>query len=138
MLSNRGAIHNRDRAKQLRDFSGLRFGNITPTDLDGLIEYQGKGYVLIETKLNNAPLLYGQKLALERLTDDLNRARRPTICIIASHNSSNPNEDIDVANAIVSEYRFKGQWRMPESQYTTRHLIESFIEKILNNNSELL
>jgi len=38
----RGKIEHRDRARQIRDFSNLRYGNITPTDIDGLIEYQNK------------------------------------------------------------------------------------------------
>ena len=131
MLTVRGEIHNRARAKQLRDFSGLLFGNITPTDIDGLIEYHGKGYIGIEMKLTGASLGLGQKLAFERLTDDLSRAGKPTIYIIASHDSDDPNEDIDVANAIVSEYRFKGKWRTLQSRYTVRDLAVLFIEKIL-------
>ena len=127
-MQERGEIQNRERGKQLRDFTGLRFGSITPTDIDGLIEYHGERYIIIETKLNGAPLRHGQKLALERLTDDLHGAGKPTICIIVSHNSEDPNEDIDVASAMVSEYRFKGEWHLPKSPCTTRQAIDSFIE----------
>jgi len=131
MQHKRGTIHSRARAKQLRDFSGLLFGNITATDIDGLIEYHGKGYIGIETKLNGASLGFGQKLAFERLTDDLSRAGKPTIYIIASHDSDDPNEDIDVANAIVAEYRFKGKWRTLKSRYTVRDLTVMFMERVL-------
>ena len=44
--SLRGATTYKERAKQGRDFTGLRYGNITPTDIDGLIEYHGKGRFL--------------------------------------------------------------------------------------------
>ena len=40
--NNRGVIQNRDRKKQIIDFSGLKYGKITPTDIDGLIEYKDK------------------------------------------------------------------------------------------------
>jgi len=46
----KGVIHAPQRATQLRDYSGLLFGNITPTDIDGLIEYKNIGYVIIELK----------------------------------------------------------------------------------------
>lgn len=126
---NRGKILNRDRARQIKDFTGLRFGNITPTDIDGMIEYHDKGYIFIELKLGDTPILFGQRLALERLTDDLSRASKPTICIIAKHNSVNNDEDIDVANAVVSEYRLNGIWHIPQLIFTVRHLIDMHLNK---------
>ena len=92
----RGKIHTPDRAKQLRDFSGLRFGTITPTDIDGLIEYQNIGYVIMEFKAKDNIVLDGQRLALERLTDDLSLAAKNTLCIIAYHDTDS-NETIDTA-----------------------------------------
>ena len=38
MLAERGVIRNRQFAQQIRDFSGLRFGKITPTATDRLLE----------------------------------------------------------------------------------------------------
>ena len=124
-----GEINNRIRAKQLRDYSSLRFGNITPTDIDGLIEYHGKGYVVLELKLRDAQIQYGQKLALERLTDDLQRAGKLTLCIIASHQCDNPEADIDVGSSIVTEYRFKRTWCIPKHEYSVKDLIMLFLER---------
>lgn len=126
-MSDRGEIHNPDRAKQLRDFSTLRYGNITPTDVDGLIEYHNKGYILLELKYLDAPFTYGQKLAYERLTDDLERAGKTTICIIAIHNVADPGISIQVADTAVSEYRWKGEWKEPKYQTTTGQLMNRFI-----------
>ena len=127
MQPERGEIHSRDRARQLRDYSGLRFGNITPTDIDGLIEYHGKAFVIIELKYGDADVPFGQMLALERLTDDLSK---PALCIIANHDITNPEEDIDVANCIVSQYRFKGSWRLPQRQRTVKEIITLFFKLI--------
>ena len=45
---NRGTIQNRERARQIIDFHGLRLdGKITPTDSDGEIEYHDKAWVFM-------------------------------------------------------------------------------------------
>jgi len=123
----RGEVHSRNRARQIRDYSGLRYGNITPTDIDGLIEYHGKAYILIELKYQNATLSYGQKLALERLTDDLSK---PAICIIGSHDTHNPDNDIDAANAIAVEYRYHKEWHIPKREYTVKGMIDRFLQLV--------
>jgi len=126
----RGQILFRDRARQIKDFSGLLFGNITPTDIDGLIEYHGKAYVFIELKLCSAQVPYGQKLAFERLVDDLRKAGKPALCIIAEHDIVNTEDAIDVANALVNEYRYKGEWRIPRNQWTVKEMIVKFLELV--------
>jgi len=127
-MAQRGQIVSRSRAKQIRDFSGLLFGNITPTDIDGLIEYHGKAYVFIEVKFNDAILPGGQRLALERLTDDLNRVK-PTLLIIARHDVESPDDDIDVAIAIVAEYRYKGH-KHEGCTETVKELVNRFFEAV--------
>ena len=71
MPDMRGKIINRDRRKQIIDFSGMRLKHkITPTDMDciisieptsatAMIEYRNLGYVFIETKYNDAKLPFG-------------------------------------------------------------------------------
>ncbi len=122
--THRGIIRNRQYGTQVRDFSGLRFENITPTDLDGLIEYKDRGYVLIETKYRNGELPDGQRQALERLCDDLQRIK-PTLLIIASHETDG---DINVAETSVAEYRFKRKWRVRKG--TTKQLITAFLRRL--------
>jgi hypothetical protein len=123
MQDNRGVIRNREYSNQVRDFSGLRFGNITPTDIDGMIEYHGICYVYIETKFENATLPFGQRLALERQNDDMERVK-PTITIISKHHTDG---DIDVANTTVTEFRFNKIWHITQSITTTKDLITKFI-----------
>ncbi len=126
-MSERGVIEHRERAKQLRDFSGLRFGNITPTDIDGLIEYKNIAYVIIETKYGNAEVPLGQMIALERLCDDLQNYKH-TLVILSTHNHP-VNEDIDLANSKVVKYRYRKQWvSMKDNPYTVRNLVDWFFE----------
>jgi len=128
----RGEINNRDRAKQLRDYSGLCYGNITPTDIDGLIEYKNTAYIIIELKYMDVEIQFGQGLALERLVDDLEHKGKPTLCIISSHNQHNPKKDIDVAKTQVVKFRLKNEWRLLDSDLmiTTKELIDIFLEDI--------
>jgi hypothetical protein len=129
-MDNSGEIINENRAKQLICFSGLRYNNITPTDIDGLIEYQNKYYIWLELKYSYAEIKYGQKLAFERICDDLEKSGKPTIFIIADHFVHNPEIQIDAASTIVREYRYKRRWYIPQLDNTlTKDLIQKFLEK---------
>jgi len=120
---DRGVIYNRDRATQVRDFSGLRFGKITPTDIDGLIDFGDKCFVIIETKFGDTELPYGQRLAIERVIDKLPLS----LAIIASHDKS-AQEDIDVADCTVTEFRTQRSWKKIK-KYNVKKLIDLFLIK---------
>ncbi len=135
-MPERGVIEDRERARQIRDFRELLYGTITPTDIDGLIEYHGKAYVFIETKLKGTPIKDGQRLALERMADDLTRAKRPTLCIIAEHDVQDPLKDINVAETQVKEYRWRGEWKN-NREVTTKDLIDMFLNAIDHPNRQL-
>jgi hypothetical protein len=122
---DRGKIRNREHAQQLKDFSGLRFGKITPTDIDGFLDFGDKVFVLIETKHGAAPLPYGQKLALERLCDACADAKKAAIVLVAHHQTSG---DIDVASLPVDLIRTNRKWRKPKKKITVREAVEQFLE----------
>lgn len=126
MGSTRGVIHNRNRAKQIINFGGLLYGNITPTDIDGSIDFHGKCLVFIEYKYRDTPLPAGQRLAFERIASGRSE---PSIFIVASHNIYNPDQDIDGATSLVREYFFSGKWRVPREQYSVKRMIDEFVGK---------
>lgn len=126
----RGVIKNREFATQVRDFRNLRFGNITPTDIDGAIEYHNKAYVYIEIKYANSEVPFGQRLFLERQCDDMSVVK-PAISIISFHDTM--YGDIDVGNTIVSEYRYKRNWHNTKIRMSTRELIEKFLDMVDEN-----
>lgn len=68
-MVERGVIRNREYAKQLKDFSGLRYGKITPTDIDGFLDFGDQLFVVVEGKHAGSAIQTGQRLALERLVD---------------------------------------------------------------------
>ncbi len=121
---NINIIKHRGNMSQIRNFSGLHFGSITPTDIDGHIEYHNLCHIFIELKYKGAELPKGQRIALERLCDDIKD--KPAIALLASHQNS-VGEDIDVSKAIVTEIRWRGAWRIADKD-TVRGYIERFIK----------
>lgn len=124
----RGGIRNVRRYKQLVDFRGLRYGSMTPTDVDGVLEYDDKLFVVLELKHVSAPpMKVGQRLALERMCIHLTK-QRSTILLLAVHDKA-PEQLIDAAAAIVHSKYFFYQWRQPEQIETVREAADAFIEK---------
>lgn len=110
-MSERGVIRNREHAQQLRDFSGLRFGKVTPTDIDGFLEFGNRLFVVIEGKYGGAQMPYGQRLALERLIDVCHKPPATYgILLVGGHNASG---DVDYGAMKVTRYRWGGQWFTP-------------------------
>ena len=107
---NRGKIQNRLRSQQIIDFSGIRYKNITPTDIDGFFEKAGKAFVFYEYKLQGAEIPKGQELALTRIIDGLSTAGKTAVLFICRHNEINPVNDIKAANAIVEKIYWQGKW----------------------------
>lgn len=124
----RGEIQNRDRAKQLRDFTGLRFGTITPTDVDGFVEFRDKLFVWIEAKLAGKEVDQGQRMALERVCDAVGETGRLAAVLVVEHDTA-PEQDIDFAVCPVRLYRYEGEWREPIRPITCRAAIDVLLDK---------
>lgn len=137
MTVPRGVIRNEEFAKTLKDFSGMRFGTVTPTDIDGFIEFGNKNFILIELKHGNSPLPYGQKLALERLVDSIATDKnKNAILIVGSHNAG-PAQRIDTANCLVKMYRSRNVWHYPERTITVKTLADAYL-KFCNQPKEVI
>ena len=85
----------------------MKWGSIPPTDVDGLIDFGNKLFVLFELKHTRARVPYGQRLAIERVVDAIQSDTKEAFGIIATHDSDG---DIVAAEAIVTEYRYRGEW----------------------------
>lgn len=107
-------------------YSGLRWGKITPTDIDGFLDFQNKAFVYIEYKYKDTPLDGGQELAFKRAVDV---CPKPCCLIHATHTEPIP-EIIDGANAIVVRIYHKGRW-FPDGKRTVKEAIDAFRKKYL-------
>jgi hypothetical protein len=124
--SPRGAIRSPDLARQLCTYEDLRIGNITPTDLDGLIEYRGEALILIELKFGEQPLGVGQQRAFVQLIDWIPVGVRACL-MVAQHFESSPTVVIDAAACPVREYYFRGEWRSLQRPATLKELVFRFL-----------
>ena len=107
---NRGKIHNRERGRQIIDFSGIRYGNITPTDIDGFFEKENRIFVFYEYKLPNADMPRGQELALTRVVDGLSAAGKSAVLFLCRHDTYAPEVDIKADEAIVEKLYWNKRW----------------------------
>lgn len=125
-MDDRGKIHNLGRYRQskLVDFSGLRWGNITPTDIDGFIDFGDKLFIYIEFKLKGTEIADGQRLAIERLCDRCVNGGVQTFGIIAEHEITNTSQTIDAAKTIVIKYRCDREWHEVKSKYNAKKFID--------------
>lgn len=127
-MAERGEIKNKEFARQIRDFSELIFENVTPTDIDGLIEFNNCIYILMETKYLKDELPQGQERALINLVDTIFEASKKGLLIIAIHNKQ-PKEDIPFHACRVTRYRSRKSWYSPKKKMTIKNIIDSYLKK---------
>jgi hypothetical protein len=124
MSSQNGTqFHSAGRIGQIVDFCNLPVG---ATDIDGMIEYHNRLFVFIEAKVKGAQLSKGQELAYTRLVDSI--TQRHSILLVAEHET--PIQDrVDLGNAAVSKYYYRGKWRIVEPpQMTVARAVELAIK----------
>lgn len=126
---SRGKWHTPQRAAQARDYSGLLYGAITPTDLDGLLDFHNAFWVLFELKLAGTPLPYGQRLALQRLCRDLARVK-PAYVLVAEH-ETRAEQPIQAADCWLVEYHNGSAWITPRLGLTLKEAIHLLRRKHL-------
>lgn len=128
----RGTIINRERAKQLINFKNIRLDRkITPTDIDGLIEYDNKAYILMEFKYRGNEVPFGQRLAMVRMIDDFTARGKWSMLLICEHDVVDPEQDIDASKATVRRIYYKGEWRKPKVGFTNvKACIDQFIKHV--------
>jgi len=132
-MTERGAIRNRNYRAQVADMSGLRWGNITPTDIDAFLDFGDRIFVFIESKFKGTFFGGGQMLALERLCDASNNPpRRFAFALVVDHQTP-PDQDIDYANTVVRTYRMDGKWRQPAQPGTTLRVAIDRLRAFVSN-----
>lgn len=125
----RGAIRDAKKISRIRDFTRLRWGNITPTDVDGLLDFYNRAWVIFEAKMGDAMPPMGQRLALEHQADDLARTK-PTLLLVLRVPDGAP-EPIDYANLVVSASREHGAWENAERGKAAKGAIDGFLARVL-------
>lgn len=125
-------IQNKARIQQINSFENMRFGTITPTDIDGLIEYKNKLMIFIELKHSHKELPGGQRLALERLINDIKC--KPAIALIGEHFVEDPAEIVDVSECKLRSYYYNlvkpMHWINASKEITIKDCVLTMIDMI--------
>lgn len=122
-------IRNVSFIRKRADFSGLRFGNIRPTDIDGAIEFEGRCCVFMETKHGMVDIPTGQRLFLERVCDKWGVGG--IVLIMNKAQGGGTALTYNIASLPVVEFRHAGKWRSVEGRNTCLQWVERFASKTL-------
>lgn len=107
--------------------SGMAYGKITPTDIDGFIDYHNQAFAFFELKLRDAQMDYGQRTALTRLVDVVTEAGKKGALFLCSHRVDNPYEDVPADRSIVRAIYQAGQWAERSGEQTLREAVDVFL-----------
>lgn len=129
--SRRGHIQYFQRAKQVVKFDGLQYGNITPTDVDGLIEIHNIGFAFFELKLRGAELPTGQKTALTRIVDGLYQAKKEAVLFVAYHDVEDAHKPIIAKDAECVRMYYEHKWYEVDGQ-TLEEMTDRFVRFALD------
>lgn len=125
MTGDTGKIRIASRATQLIDYSGIRYGNATPSNVDGVLELDNQLFVILEYKHESAqPMSLGQRLLIERMTDAISSAGKICVAIIGKHDAA-IGQEIDAAKSRAVEIRWKGEWKNLDGQnFTVKNCVD--------------
>lgn len=125
-------IHNESNLRQIVDFNGLRYGPISPTDIDAQLEFDNRLFIFIEAKFGDAKVPIGQRLALERMCDAIHAPpHRYAVVLVASHQTEK-GKNIDLGAAKLTAYRYGGKWKnATDDTATVRSSVDFFINKVM-------
>jgi hypothetical protein len=120
ILSTNG-IRNKQQFHQVHSFIGvLDEGLHSPSDIDGVIDWQGKAFIYFEGKYGDADLPGGQKKGLQYLVD---ANKYPCMAIVYKH-TTEVDAEVEVKDCKISQIYFNGTWT--PSGYTVKEMVNYF------------
>ena len=109
-------IKDRNKVKQVVDFTGVQNGSIHPSDIDGVLEFDNKVLILIEVKRRFKRIDTGQRLLLERLCDAWHDNEK-SIVLKVEHEFNDSTIDIPLEKCKVTRVYYKKHWvTLPEQE----------------------
>lgn len=121
----RGAVRDVVKYTQLKDYTKMCYGTITPTDIDGSMDFGPNVFVFLELKHEGKDLPRGQELHLERLCDALYRGGNHSLAVVATHGCGS-TEMIPVHECSVERFRYMLEWNRPGRACTCKELVDRF------------
>lgn len=113
----RGKIQNPNRKKQLFDFSRLKYGKITGSDIDMFWEYHNEVFLFYEFKYwvtngieSKLDMPRGQKVAYMRLIDAVQAGGKEAVLFSCHHTEADTSAAVDAAECVVDKYYYDKKW----------------------------
>jgi len=120
-------IRNINQTKQALDFTGIQNGNIHPTDIDAVLEFNNEALILIEVKRFNNDIPTGQRLVLERVCDSWKTKK--SIVLLVNVNIPNDIDSIPMVNGFVTKYYINSQWNELKSDNSIKSVLNKLGKK---------
>lgn len=113
---SKGLIRNEEQVKQAIDFVGTEWGNIHPSDIDAVLEFDNEHLILFEVKRKGNGIKNGQGLLLKRIADCW-QSKGKAIVLKGEH-QCNDTEIIILQDCALTTLYYDGIWRKPEYELT--------------------
>lgn len=123
---DRGIIQNQQNFHQKVIFNGMQWGKRMPTDIDAVMEFKNKVLVFWELKYGDAEIPEGQRLLYERIADAWAKDGKEAVLFLCSHMTPSC-EDIQLQNAMVTKFYYKGDWREVKEVKTAKERTDDFL-----------
>lgn len=117
------ALRNRQWASQQKVFANLKWGSISPTDIDAFLDFGDRLFVFIEVKYGKRMPDTGQRIALERVCDACESPERVSVVLLASHECDG---DIHLCDLPVFRYRYNRRWRNLTKDLSVKEAVDLF------------
>jgi hypothetical protein len=129
--TKRGQIRNQAYRNQEIDYSGCRINKCTPSDIDGIIEFENKLFIAFELKYGAATMGYGQKTMLERLA----AGHTKPFYIFRVNHTTPVAQAIDVGKCLVTEYYNNKNkcWQKPKQDITVKDAMDKLYSKYVDS-----
>lgn len=108
-MSTQSLIRNRNKVKQVIDFTGVQNGNMHPSDIDAVLEFDNRILILIEVKREYVKIPTGQRMLLERICDSWHTPEN-AIVLKVEHNFDDEEGNIPLERCWVTRAYYKGNW----------------------------
>lgn len=123
---NRGIIQDPKNFHQKVLFGGMKFGRCMPTDIDAMMEFDGKLLIIFELKYGDAQIPFGQNLILTRLADAWQRDGGEAVLFLCRHLTQS-GKDIQLATSNVTDVYYRGQWKPQKIVKQAKQMTEDVI-----------
>lgn len=130
-MQSKSLIRDREQVKQVIDFTGLEKGKISPTDIDGIVEFNNKLLIAWEVKKENNLMQTGQTLLYERINDAwVTEKGKTAFCVLLWHKVQDTTKSISTVNDCdIHSIYYKKKWYKYEGNKGFRELYFNWYDK---------